>query len=156
MNPSQLCSSVFIKSETALPDFPGFSFEEWNGWKQLAGLDSSALELVAIRNGWHFSFISTAVQSSAFDLRHDQAVNRALKKIMRTLEHATFNSFEITRVDAHRILLLHHVELLANPRHLWPDAFLHEPDPHHYRIGPRDFRPVFQKAAANHPMVKGI
>jgi len=151
-----LCGNVFIKSGTPLPEHFQFTFEDWGGWKRLMDLDSNTLEHVAIRTGWHFSFITTAIEASGFDLRLPLAMRSALKKIMGTLEQSSFNSFEITQAGSHRVLLLYHADVVANPRHLWPNPFLQEPDPHHYPNGPRDFRTVFWKAAEAGHTVEGI
>ena len=155
MNTSNLCGSIFIKSDAPLPEWFDFCVEDWRGWMRVADFDcSSRLEVLASRTGWHFSYITTTVEASAFDPRREGATNRALRKIMRALEHSSFNAFEITQAASHRALVLYHANVVVNPRHLWPNAFLHEPDPHHYTNSARDFKLLFQKAAEIRPRMK--
>jgi hypothetical protein len=147
MNSSEFVGNVFIKDGTPLPSSSHFDFADCGSWKKLMHVDSYTVELMALRSGWHFSYIITAVKGSAFGLTQHSAIDGAMKRVIEAVSRFSFNSLEITEVTFHKTLVVHHVDVVANPRHLWPNPFLHDLDPHCYSNTLGNFKPIFCKEA---------
>jgi len=128
MNSSEFIGNVFIKDGTPLPGSSHFDFADCGSWKKLMNVDSYTMELTALREGWYFSYIMTAVKGSAFGLTQHSAIHSAMKKVIEEVSRLSFNSLEITEVTFHKTLTLYHVDVVANPRHLWPNLFLYDLD----------------------------
>ncbi len=126
MNSSEFVGNVFIRDGTPLPGSSHFDLADCGSWKKLMNVDSYTMELTALREGWYFSYIMTAVKGSAFGLTQHSAINSAIKKVIEGVSRLSFNSLEITEITFHQTLAVHHVEVVANPRHLWPNPFLHD------------------------------
>ena len=128
MNSSEFIGNVFIKDGTPLPGSSHFDFADCGSWKKVMNVDSYSMELMPLRAGWYFSYIITAVKGGAYGLTQHSAINSALKRVIEAVSKSSFNSLEITEVTFHKTLTLYHVNVVANPRHLWPNPFLHDLD----------------------------
>ena len=148
--------SIFIRNDAPLPPWFRFNYEEYSGWKRLIEANSLALERTAIATGWHFSYIASAVTCSAWALARKSALRRALQKVMGGVSACGYNSFEIAEVTAHRVLLVHTVKVIANPRNLSHGPFLNIADPRLYRSSTKDVEAIFWRAAEGQPEVKGL
>jgi hypothetical protein len=148
--------SVLIKSDIPLPKWFRFNCEDDGRWKKLFDADSHAVERTALAVGWHFSFIAKAVKCTALGLTRQSATQRAGRKLKELAGGSGFNSLEITEIAARRWVGLHHVTVVANPRHLQPTPFLQRPVPHDYPHHIEDSEEIFWRAAEVQPQIKGI
>ena len=156
MNPSEFVGNVFIKDGTPLPGSSHFDFADCGSWKKLMNVDSYTMELMALQAGWYFSYIITAVKGGAYGLTQHSAINGAMKKVTQLVSRFSFNSLEITDVTFHKTLAIYHVNIVVNPRHLWPNLFLHDLDPHCYSNSLHNFKQIFWKEAKISPEIEDI
>jgi hypothetical protein len=147
---------VFIQSGTSVPPSLDVAFHRYGCWKTLAGVDSDAVESVALASGWHFSFMPPAVDGRAVGLTRSATVHHALEKVMQCVRNRQCNALEIADVRTRHVLGLNYVTLVAYCRHLGPGPFLCQLDPRYYPEDFQEFEQIFRRAARIEPEIKGI
>jgi hypothetical protein len=147
---------VFIQSGTPVPPSLDVAFHRYGCWKTLAGVDSHAVESIALASGWHFSFMPPAVDGRAVGLTRSATVHHALEKVMQCVRNRQCNALEIADVRTRHVLGLNYVTLVAYCRHLGPGPFLCQLDPRYYPEDFQEFEQIFRRAARIEPEIKGI
>ena len=148
--------TAFIRDTVTLPSWFQFGFQKYGGWKRILYVNSHAVELVAVKAGWRFSYIASAASAWAIGLQSQSVMNRALRRVMEVFVSSGFNSFEITEITSRRILGSYYTRIEAHPRLLWPSPFLRRLNPHRYTNIAQDFEPIFWRAADVEPDIRGI
>lgn len=88
------------------------------GWHWLKNLDSKELERLISQAGWSFFYLAGGIEMSAFGADRERATNRALKRIITSLQAKNFNCLEITKVTAKSFLGWPYVSISAHSRHV--------------------------------------
>ena len=95
--------NVSIKNGVQLPEWFSFPWEESAGWKKLFDTNGDALERTALESGWHFIFIMPPVARGACAFSREAAIDRAVQKIIWTINESDYTSIEITQIAVRRL-----------------------------------------------------
>ncbi len=148
--------TIFIRSDSQLPPWFRFGYEECEAWKRLADANGLALERTAIAAGWHYAYFASAVVCSGVGMTGQDAQRRALRKVMARMNSTGFNSFEIAERRAGNYLAVRTVRLSIYPRHLSTDPIVKKTVSYSYPGVSNAVEAIFWRASDVQPQVKGI
>lgn len=96
------------------------------GWKRVKNLDSNEIDRALGREGWSFFYLAGVIEMRAFGSDTDQAIGKAIRRIIGSVKTKSYNCLEITQVAAKRTLGFPYVNVSAHPRHIQAGLFLFE------------------------------
>jgi hypothetical protein len=88
------------------------------GWRSVSNLDLNELDTAIQKAGWTFFFMAGEIKTTAFGFDKEQAVRRAVKRVITNVESHKCNCVEITEVSAKSFLGLPYVNVSAHSRHI--------------------------------------
>lgn len=94
------------------------------GWHWLKNLDSTGMNRMVSEAGWNFFYLAGAIEMIAYGADAERAANKALKRIVKSLQTKQFNCLEITSVTANRFLGWPYVLVAAHSRHVQKSQLL--------------------------------
>ena len=89
-----------------------------SGWRSVSNLDLNELDTAISKAGWTFFFMAGEIKITAFGLDKEQAVRRAVKRVITNVESHKCNCVEITEVSAKSFLGMPYVNVIAHSRHI--------------------------------------
>ena len=147
--------STFIKAGTELPQH-AFPLRRIAGWNLIEGVNAHDISVAFRAKGWHLLSLVPKVEASAIALTFNGALRKALKKILRQIETAGFNSFEISAVQRRTLVGLKHVRLIVHPHHVRKNPYLRDLDPRSWAKGAWDFKRIHQAIGRQTRQLKAI
>ena len=111
--------TVLIEKSVLLPQPLQLSEDSMGiGWVEVEEELRSVMERTLATAGWTFFFMSHAIQTSAFGLDRQGAINAALNRLIVAVRRKRCNSLEIDSLSIRSFWGLVHVSLSAHPRQL--------------------------------------
>jgi hypothetical protein len=117
--------TILIKEGALLPDSLRFESEPYsNGWTAVKHLDGFGLDRKIREAGWTFFYMAGEIRASAFGFDREEAVFKAVQRVLAKLKLDKCNSLEITQVTANRFLGLPYRTVAAHARHIQESILL--------------------------------
>jgi len=111
--------TILIEEGTLMPECLRFESEPFSdGWRAVTNLDGYGLDRRTREAGWIFFYMAGEIRTSVFGLDREEAIGRAVHRLLANLKAEKFNSLEITGIAAKRFLGLPYVTVSAHPRHI--------------------------------------
>src|SRR6266446_2501115 len=111
--------TILIERDASMPAslrLEGNSFS--SSWRSVSNLDLNGLDTAINKAGWTFFFMAGEIKITAFGLDKEQAVRRAVKRVITNVESHKCNCVEITEVSAKSFLGMPYVNVSAHSRHI--------------------------------------
>jgi hypothetical protein len=111
--------TILIEGAASMPDsirLEGGTYS--SGWRSVSNLDLSQLDTAINKAGWTFFFMAGEIKITAFGFDKEQAVRRAVKRVITNVESHKCNCVEITEVSAKSFLGMPYVNVSAHSRHI--------------------------------------
>jgi hypothetical protein len=89
-----------------------------SGWRSVSNFDLNELDTAIQKAGWTFFFMAGEIKITAFGFDQEQAVRRAVKRVITNVESHQCNCVEITGVSAKSFLGMPYVNVSAHSRHI--------------------------------------
>jgi len=111
--------AILIKEGALLPESLRLESEPYTkGWRLVKNLGGYELDQRISKAGWTFFSMVGAVKATGFGLGRQEALRRAVKRVIASLESKELNCLEITQAAAHCFLRLTCVSVSAYLRHI--------------------------------------
>jgi hypothetical protein len=115
---------ILVKENVELPEAVRLESEPYvAGWRLIKNLGGDGLSRQIHDAGWTFFCQAGDVNATAFGIGEQEAVRRALLRILVKVKAEKFNCLEIMRVDTHRFPVPY-VSVSARSRHIQESVFL--------------------------------
>jgi hypothetical protein len=111
--------TILIERGASMPEslrLEGKSYA--GGWRSVGNLDLNELDTAINKAGWTFFFMAGEIKITAFGFDKEQAVRRAVKRVITNVESHNCNCVEITDVSAKSFLGMPYVNVTAHSRHI--------------------------------------
>ena len=111
--------TILIEGGASMPEslrLEGKSYS--SGWRSVSNLDLNELDTAINKAGWTFFFMAGEIKITAFGFDREQAVRRAMKRVITNVESHKCNCVEITEVSAKSFLGMPYVNVSAHSRHI--------------------------------------
>jgi hypothetical protein len=119
---------ILLREGTALPGSVRLESQPYAaGWTAVKNLDGYGLGRKIQETGWTFFCHAGDVKTTAFGFDQQEAVHRAVRRILAEFKSSEFNSLEITGVSTRHFLGLPYVSVSARPRHIQEGVVLFQP-----------------------------
>ena len=89
-----------------------------SGWQAITSLNGEDLDRQIRNENWNFMFMAGALHGTSWGSWSDVAVRRAAIRVLRKIELAKFNAFEITGIHKRKFLSFHYVTVTGHSRHI--------------------------------------
>jgi hypothetical protein len=117
--------TILIKEGTLLPDALTFESDPYSpGWRSVTGLDGCAMDRKTHDAGWTFFYLAGESRATVFGHKGQEAIRRAIKRILADLKSEKFNSLEITRVVFKHFLGVPYATVSCHIRNMQEGMFL--------------------------------
>ncbi len=117
--------TILIKEGALLPESLRFESEPYaDGWREVKNLDGCGLDRKIREAAWTFFYMAGEISASVFGSDREEAVFKAVKRVLAKLKSDRCNSLEITQVTRKRFLGLPYVTVSAHARHIQESIFL--------------------------------
>jgi hypothetical protein len=111
--------TILIERGASVPEsllLEGKSYS--SAWRSVSNLGLNELDAAIHKAGWTFYFMAGEIKITAFGFDKDQAVRRAVKRVITNVESHKCNCVEITEVSAKSFLGMPYVNVSAHFRHI--------------------------------------
>jgi hypothetical protein len=131
--------SVLFREQTMLPQRLPCESESYRPhWRLVTGCDANALGRAIAKEGWTLFCLVGDIKSIAFAFSRGRGIGKAVSRILAKLNHARFNSVEITEVIPKRFLGIPYVSISARSRHIQESTYLFHSTDFRAKIEPVD------------------
>ena len=111
--------TMLIESGASLPECILLEGKPYlSGWTLVSSHGLDQLGTAVNQAGWTFFFMAGEIKITAFGLDKEQAVRRAVKRVITNVESHKCNCVEITEVSAKSFLGMPYVNVIAHSRHI--------------------------------------
>lgn len=95
-----------------------------DNWNLVKGKRARDIEDELRAEGWHFFYVVPDFRSTAMARRPENAIRKALAKVLQRAFERGLNTVEIVSLQTRRVLGIHRAELIARPRHIQKSPYL--------------------------------
>ncbi|MEK7408433.1 MAG: hypothetical protein AAB225_25450 [Acidobacteriota bacterium] len=111
--------SILIERGTPMPDaWLPQGGPSSNGWTSVGKLDRSGLEASIRQAGWTFFYLAGEIRATVFGFDQQEAVLKAIKRLITNVKAQRLNCLEITRVALSSFLGAPYVTVAGHARHI--------------------------------------
>lgn len=111
--------TILMKESALVPDCIRFDCESYSeGWRAVNSLDGCGVDRKLGEAGWTFFLLAGEIRVTVIAFNREKALRRAVRRLLAKLETGKFNSLEITRIAARRVLGPLCVTVSAHARHI--------------------------------------
>jgi len=111
--------TILIETNALMPEsLPLDGRPYTSAWSSLRNLDLNGLDTAISKAGWTFFFMAGEIKITAFGFNNDEAVRRAVKRVITNAESHQCNCVEITDVSLKSFLGMPYVNVSAHSRHI--------------------------------------
>jgi hypothetical protein len=116
---------ILINEWPPMTPFQGVESEPYSGkWSVVTVLDGFALDRKIRASGWHFFFIAAEAKAMFIGAVGAKKVEKAIKRILRSVANEHFNGLEVTGIVAKRFLRVPYAIVSAHSRHVQQNCYL--------------------------------
>jgi|SRR5579864_2428355 len=111
--------TILVERNASMPKSLLLEGKSYSGdWRSVSNLDLNQLDVAIHKAGWTFFFMAGEIKITAFGFDKEQAVRRAVKRVITNVEAHKCNCVEITEVSAKSFLGMPYVNVSAHSRHI--------------------------------------
>ena len=110
---TNLPASVLLESTSCAP-----------GWRLIQHVNLRGFKELIAQAGWHFLFIATLLETTAYGWNQETAISKAMRRITAQSKAAKYNCVEVMRVEANRFLGIPYVKVTAHSRQIQATGIL--------------------------------
>jgi hypothetical protein len=89
-----------------------------NNWISVGKLDRPGLEISIHKAGWTFFYLAGEIKATVFGFDKQEAVLKAVKRLITNVKAERLNCLEITRVTISSFLGMPYVSVTGHARHI--------------------------------------
>ena len=121
--------SILIEDGASMPDSLRLEGRPYSsGWRSVSNLGLNELDAAIHKAGWTFFFMAGEIKITSFGFDKDNAMRRAVRRVITDVESHKCNCVEITEVSAKSFLGMPYVNVSAHSRHIQEgSAFISHP-----------------------------
>jgi hypothetical protein len=94
------------------------------GWNLVQDKGVRKIEQELTANGWHFFYVVPGVRRTAMSRRPENAIRKALGKVLENAFAQSLNTIEIASVRVSELFGIHRAEVVARLRHIQESPYL--------------------------------